>query len=311
MRLLTFNTDDGQHRLAALRDDQVIDLEVWAESAGITARARPLGMLGLIEMGEEGLQLARRAVESSSAELKSYGALVPYDTSRLLAPIPRPTKNIVCLGRNYAQHAAESMRAFGETPPAAARPAFPTYFTKAVTAVTAPFGDIRLDFSITEQYDWECELGFVIGRRGKDISRERAMNFVFGYTVVNDISARDVQKRHGDQYFKGKSLDGTCPLGPLIVTRDEISDPGALGLYTRVNDAQKQSSNTREMIFDIPAIIESLSQGMTLEPGDIIATGTPAGIGHAMTPPEYLRPGDVVECEVERVGAIRNRIVGE
>ena len=260
------------------------------------------------EMNVTGVQVV---LSLDPADLQKSGITLPLDLKTLLAPIPRPLKNIFCLGRNYAEHAAESRRAFGEAPPLEESPQYPTFFTKAPTAVAGPYADLALDFTTSTQYDWECELAFVIRKHGRNIGREEAMDYVFGYTMLNDITARDVQKRHGGQFFKGKSLDNSCPIGPWIVTRDEIEDPHNLRLVTRVNGIEKQNANTRDMIFDIPAIIESLSQGMTLEPGDIVATGTPAGIGHARTPAEYLRPGDVVECEIEKIGVIRNRIVGE
>jgi 2-keto-4-pentenoate hydratase/2-oxohepta-3-ene-1,7-dioic acid hydratase in catechol pathway len=183
------------------------------------------------------------------------------------------------------------------------------FFTKATTAVAGPHADIPFDANVSTQMDWEVELGVVIGKAGKNIPRDRAFEHVFGYTVINDVSARDIQNSHGGQFFKGKSLDGACPMGPWIVTRDEIPDPHALPLRCRVNGVVKQESNTSDFIFDIPALIEWLSKGMTLLPGDVIATGTPSGVGFARTPPEFLKPGDVVECEVEGIGTIRNRVV--
>jgi 2-keto-4-pentenoate hydratase/2-oxohepta-3-ene-1,7-dioic acid hydratase in catechol pathway len=214
----------------------------------------------------------------------------------------------MCLGRNYAEHRAESMRAWNEPPEPP--PPFPIFFTKAPTAVAPPYSDLAFDFSVSEQLDYEAEMGLVIGKRGKNIKRHEAMDFVAGYIVLNDISVRDVQKRHGNQYFKGKSFDNSCPFGPWIVTRDEVSDPAKLRVWARVNGIEKQNGFTGDMFTDVPGIVETLSLGMTLEPGDIIASGTPAGVGMARNPPEWLRPGDLVECEVEGIGAIRNRIVG-
>jgi 2-keto-4-pentenoate hydratase/2-oxohepta-3-ene-1,7-dioic acid hydratase in catechol pathway len=308
VRLLTFMSESGLPHVGALRDDKIVDISAWLGRQSRFDLASASGMLYLISAGQKGLDLARAALEAGDDELISTGALLPVDTAGLLAPIPRPTKNVFCLGRNYQEHAAESARAFGEAPPVA--PDFPTFFTKAPTAVTGPYDSIPYDASVSEMIDWECELALVIGRTGKNIRRDEALTYVFGYTVLNDISARDIQSRHGGQYFKGKSLDGACPMGPWIVTADEIGDPGDLQLWTRVNGVEKQHASTREMIFDVAATIESLSLGMTLEPGDIVATGTPAGIGHARTPPEYLRPGDVVECEVEKIGVIRNQVQG-
>jgi 2-keto-4-pentenoate hydratase/2-oxohepta-3-ene-1,7-dioic acid hydratase in catechol pathway len=223
---------------------------------------------------------------------------------KLLAPIPRPTKNIFCLGVNYSAHLEESNRAAGRD----LAPTVPVFFTKALTSIVAPGGPILFDEAVTVKYDWEAELGLVIGLGGRSISRERAMDHVFGYTCFNDVTGRDVQNLHV-QWFRGKSLDGTCPFGPWIVTADEIPDPHNLNIECRVNGVVKQSSNTSLFINDIPAMIYHLSNGLTLEPGDLISTGTPSGVGHARTPPEYLKPGDVVEVEVEHVGVLRNPVV--
>lgn len=229
---------------------------------------------------------------------------IPLAAVRLLAPIPRPRKNILCLGLNYADHAAESSAAHGRE---AAAPEHLVVFTKAVTSVTGPDADIPYDSAVTTQLDWEVELGVVIGLPGKRIAEDQAMNHVFGYTVINDLSARDLQFRH-KQYFLGKSLDGACPMGPCIVTADELPDPHSLDLRCWVNGQLKQQGNTRDQISPISATIAVLSRGMSLEPGDIISTGTPAGVGFARQPPEFLRPGDVVECEVAGIGRLRNRI---
>ncbi len=233
-------------------------------------------------------------------------ARIPLEGVSLLAPIPRPTKNIMCLGWNYSEHVRESADASGRE---AKLPEDPVVFTKNATSVTGPGAVVPYDAQVTRELDWEVELGVVIGRGGKGISKERALEHVFGYTVINDLSARDLQFRH-KQFFIGKSLDGACPMGPWIATADEISDPQDLGLRCRVNGKVKQDSNTRFMIFDVPTIIATLSKGMTLEPGDIIATGTPSGVGFARQPPEFLQPGDIVECEIDRIGAIGNRIRG-
>ncbi|MDQ5853363.1 MAG: fumarylacetoacetate hydrolase family protein [Chloroflexota bacterium] len=222
----------------------------------------------------------------------------------MLAPIPRPRKNVVCLGMNYAEHARESMRAKGLPEKL---PEYPVFFTKAVTSINDPDGPIPYDENITQQLDWEVELAFVLGTGGKNIRREDAMQHVWGYTIVNDVSARDLQNNH-QQFFKGKSLDGSCPMGPCIVTADEVPNPAELGLRLRVNSQTMQDSTVADLIFDIPTIIEVLSRGQTLEPGDIVATGTPSGVGMGRTPPEYLKVGDVVEAEIDRIGVLRNRV---
>ena len=232
---------------------------------------------------------------------------VPLTQTRLLAPIPRPRKNILCLGLNYADHAAESSAARGREISA---PDHMVVFTKAVTSVTGPTEDIPCDDAVTSQLDWEVELAVVIGLPGRHIPEDRAMDHVFGYTVINDLSARDLQFRH-KQYFLGKSLDHGCPMGPWIVTPDEIPDPQELDLRCWVNGQLKQQGNTRQQIFSVATTIATLSLGMTLEAGDVIATGTPAGVGFARNPPEFLRPGDLVECEVAGIGRLHNRIVRE
>ncbi len=229
---------------------------------------------------------------------------VPLNELLILPPIPRPSKNVICLGWNYSEHIKESAQASGRGDEL---PEYPVVFTKSPTAVIGSGGKVPYDKTVTEQLDWEVELGVIIGRLGKGISRSRALQHVVGYTIINDLSARDLQFRH-KQFFIGKSLDGSCPIGPWMVTADEIKDPHDLDLKCWVNGVIKQDSNTRYMIFDIPSIIETLSKGMTLEPGDIIATGTPSGVGFARQPPEFLRPGDTVECEIESIGKLNNTI---
>jgi 2-keto-4-pentenoate hydratase/2-oxohepta-3-ene-1,7-dioic acid hydratase in catechol pathway len=210
---------------------------------------------------------------------------------------------VLAIGRNYAKHAAEGARVRGgEVEP-------PTIFTKAITTIAAPNADVPIDPAVSEQIDWEVELGVVIGRRGVNIPKERAMDHVFGYTVVNDVSARDIQRGWGGQFFKGKSLDGSCPSGPWVVTKDEVLDPQRLRLVLRVNGAVKQDANTADMIYPVDALVSWLSVGMTLLPGALIATGTPEGVGFARQPPEFLRPGDVMETEVEGIGTLTNRMV--
>ncbi len=292
MRLATYRADGGP-RLGVVRDEQIIDAAALPGFEGVT------DMLTLIDQGADGLARLRDALaHASDAHLRQLGALHALADARLLAPIPRPRKNIFCLGQNYAEHALEH----GATPPTT-----PIFFTKAPTTVSSPGDPIVIDPAISDHIDWEVELAAIIGRAGKNIQAAQALDSIFGYTVVNDVTARDLQTRH-KQWFKGKSLDGYCPMGPWIVTADEIPDPHALGLRLRVNGVVKQESNTRLMIYNLPTIIETLSAGMTLEPGDIIATGTPAGIGDARNPPEYLQPGDLVEAEVDGIGTLRNPV---
>jgi 2-keto-4-pentenoate hydratase/2-oxohepta-3-ene-1,7-dioic acid hydratase in catechol pathway len=284
LRLVTFRADQ-EARIGVLRDGEVVEV------AGVS------DMLALIGAGDDGLGAAKVALESREARTH------PLESVELLAPLPRPNGNVIAIGRNYRAHAEESARAAGR----AVDP--PTVFTKAATSVTGPYADIPVDPSITTQVDWEVELGVVIGRAGANIARERALDHVFGYVVVNDVSARDIQFGWGGQFFKGKSLDGFCPFGPWIVTRDEVGDPQSLRLLMRVNGETKQDGNTRDMIYPVDTILEWVSKGMTLPAGTVIATGTPDGVGFARTPPEFVRAGDVMEAEVEGIGTLRNRVV--
>ncbi len=222
------------------------------------------------------------------------------------APLPEPRRNIMCLGLNYADHAAESQ---GTSVAQAELPADPIVFTKATTSVTGPDTTIPVDPRATKRLDWEVELAVVIGRRGRFIEAEHAREHVFGYTVINDLSARDRQKRH-KQFFIGKSMDASCPMGPSIVTADAIADPHGLAIRSWVNGTRKQESNTSRLIFGIDAIIAELSSVMTLLPDDVLATGTPAGVGFAREPREFLAPGDRVTCEVEGIGRLSNAIGG-
>jgi len=281
LKLLTFRTPSGS-RLGVLRgEDEVVEL------------VEPAGMLDVLDAGADGLALAGKAA----------GKVHRLAEVDLAAPLTNPRGNVVAIGRNYQAHAEESARAAGK----AVDP--PTVFTKAVTSVAGPYDDVVIDPAVTSQVDWEVELGVVIGRSGINIPRAQALDHVFGYIVVNDVSARDVQFGWGGQFFKGKSLDGFCPIGPWIVTRDELPDTTALRLLLRVNGEVKQDSSTSDMIYPVDTIIEWVSRGMTLPAGTIIATGTPEGVGFARTPPEFLKPGDVVEAEVEGIGTLRNRFV--
>jgi 2-keto-4-pentenoate hydratase/2-oxohepta-3-ene-1,7-dioic acid hydratase in catechol pathway len=222
---------------------------------------------------------------------------------RLCAPLV-PQKNVFCVGRNYLEHAKEGARVSGKE---LKLPDVPTFFTKAPTAVADPDTTLSFSSKISKEYDWEGELAIVIGTQGKDIDEASALDYVFGYTCLNDLTARDLQRAHL-QWFKGKSLDQSCPIGPWIVTPDDIGDPQQLKIQTRINGQTKQSASTSSMIFSVARIIAELSKGMTLEPGDIIATGTPEGVGFARTPPEFFKDGDTVEIEIEKIGTLRNTI---
>jgi 2-keto-4-pentenoate hydratase/2-oxohepta-3-ene-1,7-dioic acid hydratase in catechol pathway len=304
MRYVTFSTpDDPVARLGVLAGDHVVGLQAVAAAVG--ADEPPATLLDLIRSGPAVWRQTADMVTAWRPEgLKAPGYHNPRDI-RWHAPIPRPLKNVFCVGRNFVGHAEEAARARGV---AVKLPDVPLYFTKAPTTVIGPYDEEPWHQSATQQVDWEAELAVVIGMTGCNIRRDEALGHVFGYTVLNDVTARDLQDRHG-QFFKGKSLDGSCPMGPSVVTADEFGDPHAKEITLRVNGVIKQQGNTRDMIFRINALIESLSHGLTLEPGDIIATGTPDGVGFARTPPEFLHHGDVMETEVEGIGTMRNRII--
>jgi len=254
-------------------------------------------MISLIEGGSKNLSSIKKILKGKSKP-------IPLSSVHVLAPIPRPRKNVFCVGWNYLEHFEEGAKARA---PGVELPKHPTFFTKQPLAVNGPYDRIPLHAGVTEKVDWEVELGVIIGKGGINIKEADAMKHVFGYTVVNDVTWRDIQRRHGGQWHKGKSLDGTCPMGPCIVTADSLKWD-ELQVTCRVNGAVKQDSNTRHMYFKLPRLIADLSAGMTLEPGDVISTGTPEGVGYARTPPEYLEPGDLLETEVEGIGVLRNPI---
>jgi 2-keto-4-pentenoate hydratase/2-oxohepta-3-ene-1,7-dioic acid hydratase in catechol pathway len=284
--------------LAATGKD-LIDLAARAKAAGATLPFDGTSMQSLIDAGPAGLA----AVVSLVTHKAATGT--PLAGVHLCAPLPRLLRNVYCVGWNYLDHFNEGA-AHRKT--AVDLPEHPAFFTKASNSINGPYDPIPFNAAVSEKIDWECELGLVIGKRGRNIPEAQAMSYVFGYTVINDVTARDMQRYHGNQWFKGKSLDGSCPMGPGIVTADSIA-PEALDLWTRVNGVVKQESNTRHLFFKLPRLIAELSLGLTLEPGDVISTGTPQGVGYARTPPEFLKPGDVLETEVAGVGVLRNPIV--
>ena len=279
--------DGAEHPGLMLDGDRIVDLSPVAGS-----------LIEIIAAGDEAVKAAARLAQG--------GKTLAAADVRLLAPIPRPRKNVFCVGRNYVEHVAEGARAMGTEQKL---PEVPQFFTKAPTTVNAPGAPVRLDPGLTRLLDYEVELAVVIGKAGRDIRKADAYAHVFGYTVANDVTARDLQRRH-EQWFKGKSLDTSLPLGPWIVDAAEIGDPTTLELSLTVNGQERQRAKASQMIFDIPAIIESLSAGLTLEPGDVIATGTPSGVGFAMTPPQALKDGDIVVARIDRIGELVSPIKG-
>jgi 2-keto-4-pentenoate hydratase/2-oxohepta-3-ene-1,7-dioic acid hydratase in catechol pathway len=309
MKLVSFSTHTlPTPHLGIVRDDEVLDVDLAGRALQLSVPDQMLALIDNYAHYKDALAtILSKAINRRFSDVKTFsdvGATHLLSEVQLAAPIPQPRKNIMCLAVNYKEHAQETAGVRGHS---GETPAYPVFFTKATTTINGPYGEIVIDPSVSSEIDWEVELGVIIGKTGKNIRAEDALSYVFGYTVVNDITARDLQTRH-KQFFKGKSLDGSCPMGPWIITADEIADPHNLALSLRVNGVTKQDSNTSLMIFSINQSIAVLSAGMTLEAGDIIATGTPSGVGFSRTPPEFLVPGDVVEAEVEGVGFIRNRV---
>jgi 2-keto-4-pentenoate hydratase/2-oxohepta-3-ene-1,7-dioic acid hydratase in catechol pathway len=283
----------------------------------IAGRAEP----GLVSPDGQGFAPARAFVAGFTGDLVDLIARGPAPAPvgsvawqslaglPLLAPIPAPRRNVFCVGKNYHEHAAEfadsgfdTSAAKGET-----APEFPVVFTKPPSSVVADGAAVLAFAELTQQLDYEAELAVVIGRPGRGISRADALAHVWGYTIVNDITARDLQQRHR-QWFLGKSMDSFCPMGPWIVTADEVGDPAILDVRCWVNGELRQQANTRDLIFDIPTIIATISAGITLLPGDIIATGTPAGVGIGFKPPKFLRPGDVMKIAIDKLGTLTNTV---
>jgi 2-keto-4-pentenoate hydratase/2-oxohepta-3-ene-1,7-dioic acid hydratase in catechol pathway len=281
-------------------DGQVLDVAAASQQAGIHLDAS--SVLALIRGGSASLH-ALRELEARAGTLRS--SLLSGSSVQLLAPLVPLARNAFCVGRNYLDHVKEGHAVRGTE---ARLPEAPQFFTKATHALNSPAGDIRYDTTLTQLLDYEVELAVVIGTGGRDIAHDRALSHIFGYCVANDFTARDLQKRH-DQWFKGKSLDSTLPLGPWIIDAEEIGDPTTLELTLSVNGEERQRAKVSQMIFDLPTIISTLSAGLTLEAGDVICTGTPAGVGFAMKPPRPLQADDVVVARIDRIGELRNRVV--
>ncbi|MGI8386148.1 fumarylacetoacetate hydrolase family protein [Robertmurraya sp. P23] len=255
-------------------------------------------MVECIAKGDEFLQEINEKIQAASEE--EYFLL---EEVTLLSPITKPPKNILCVGKNYVDHAIE-MGSKDDIPE------HMMVFTKAPTTIIGPNDQIENHLSITKQLDYEGELAIVIGKKGRNIQKEDALDFVFGYTIVNDITARDLQAKH-KQFFLGKSLDTSCPMGPFLVYKESLSNPNQLHIETKVSGEIRQSSNTKHFIFSVEEMISTLSLGMTLEPGDVIATGTPAGVGKGFHPPRFLKPGDQIEITIEGIGTLTNNVSEE
>ena len=311
MRFVTF-TLKKQNRVGLMAPgDLIIDLaEVNRRYLKGGSPSYLTTMQAFIEGGAKALGAAKRAARYVGAQspeglkrLGTVGAIVKLGRAKIISPIPWPRKNVILLGVNYKEHVEEGARARSLE---LKYPEAPVFFTKPATSVIGHLGKV-VHHRATEKLDYEIELAVIIGKKGRDIPKEKVYDYIFGYTICLDMTARDLQRRHG-QWFKGKSLDTLCPLGPWIVHKSALPNPQALRLICRVNGEVMQDDNTSNMIFDIPTTIESLSSGMTLEPGEIISTGTPSGVGFARVPPFFLKPGDKVEGEIEGIGVLQVEI---
>jgi 2-keto-4-pentenoate hydratase/2-oxohepta-3-ene-1,7-dioic acid hydratase in catechol pathway len=300
MKLLTYTLkENNEPRLGFIHNNQIIDMEDFGEISNFPL---PDNMLDLIDMRIEIVEeLNDMVAETEPAFFKEIA--YEMDEVTFLAPIPKPRKNIIGIGLNYTEHVAESARTLDTT---GKLPQKPIIFSKPPTTVTATNTNVLKNNKLTQQLDWECELAVVIGKKGKYVPKTEAMDYVFGYTVINDISARDC-RREG-QWIVSKGQDTFAPMGPILVTKDEIKNPHNLNLSLKVNGVEKQNSNTKYMLFNINDLIEDLSTVFTIEPGDIIATGTPAGVGAGRNPQEWLHDGDVIEATVEGIGTIVNTV---
>ncbi|HCB1500558.1 TPA: fumarylacetoacetate hydrolase family protein [Klebsiella michiganensis] len=301
MRLITYRSNvNAASRLGAIVGDYVVDLAKLAQHSG---QSLPDNMLDFIDLGPSAVTSGTELLHACEGKWP-VGCAQPLVNVKVLAPIPRPRKNIFGIGLNYVEHVAESSRTLDTSKDL---PKEPVIFSKPPTSVIGPDDAIEHNAKITQQLDWEVELAVIIGSRAKRVSETQALNYVFGYSLMIDMSARDC--RRAGQWIYSKGQDTYAPFGPCIVTADEIPDPHNLNLSLRVNGVTKQSSNTRHMLFKVPTLIADISKGITLEPGDIIATGTPEGVGAGRSPQEWVWPGDVIDAEVEFIGKLRHPVV--
>lgn len=291
MRLITFCRAEGYPEIGILDDDKVVPLNA---DGGL-----PTTMVDLVALGADGLQRAHA--------LQSTAPRIAVDSVRLLAPI-RPHNNVMCVGKNYHEHAKEFAGSGFDASQKQVVPDHPVIFTKALSSLTNPGEPVCVSDDPTATSDYEGELAVVIGPGGHRIAAADAFDHVYGYTIVNDVTIRDLQKQHV-QFFIGKSAATYCPMGPVLVTADAIDDAVALRLQTRINGELRQDAAVAELIFDIPTLIEAISAAVQLEPGDVIATGTPAGVGIGLDPPRFLSPGDLMEVTIDGIGTLSNPVV--
>lgn len=307
MKLISFRYD-GNTRIGAIEDGQIVDLNLayraLLESEGVI-RARqiaeayvPANMVEFLQGGEQSIDLARKAVDFAvgNGNASSYRLIHRESDVKIEAPVTNPGK-MICVGHNYREHILEMSR---ELPP------FPVIFAKFANTIIGPQDDIPF-YPVSKQLDYEAEFAFVIGRRARNVSLQDALDYVAGYTIVNDVTYRDIQRRTL-QWLQGKTVEGSAPMGPWLITADEIADPSGRDIRLTVNGEERQHSNTANLVFTVPYLVEFLSSLMTLEPGDVILTGTPGGVGVARNPEVFLKDGDIVRIEIEGIGVLENRV---
>lgn len=297
MKLLSFKLDEQvKFGPKVKREDAVWDVLKIQQELNVLP-SFPTTIIEGISLGFDFVEQIRKLVEAAQKSERVSEFKYEYGQFEWLSPIPRTPKNILCIGKNYDAHAKEMG--------ASHAPENLMVFTKSPTAIAPDESTLSVHADHTNELDYEGELAIVIGKRGSNIPKAMAYDYVFGYTIANDLSARDVQYRHG-QFFLGKSLDGTCPMGPYLVSKDEIPDPQNLTIVTKVNDEIRQNGHTKDMMFTVEDIISIVSKYVTLEPGDVILTGTPDGVGKGMNPPQYLKAGDTVKISIQGIGTLAN-----
>ena len=299
MRLLSYKHRNDKIKLGIETEQGILDMQAVGKAVGEEV---PRSMLEMIDRGLDYAIALDQKIKKANASVLAM-CKEAADEIKICAPIPRPRKNIVGIGLNYTEHVAESARSLDTSNEL---PQQPVIFSKPPTAVIGTGDYILHDPKLTQQLDWECELAVIIGKHGKYVAKDKALDYVFGYTVINDVSARDC--RRSGQWIVSKGQDSFAPMGPVIVTADEIKDPHNLNIRLTKNGVEKQNGNTKYMLFNVNDLIEDISTVFTLEPGDIIATGTPAGVGAGRTPQEWMVAGDVIESTVEGIGTIVNTV---
>ena len=300
MKLLSFKVNEQVKFGPKVKKEEAVWDVVEIQKQLNVLKDFPETIIDGIAHGYEFVEQVRKLVEAAQKHEDGAKFKLAYSNIEWLSPVPRTPKNIMCVGKNYNDHAVEMG--------AEKAPEDMVVFTKSPTAIASDESTLSVHAEFTDSLDYEGELAIVIGKQGKNIPKAMAYDYVFGYTIANDITARDLQEKH-KQYFLGKSLEGSCPMGPYLVTKDEIPDPHTLTIVTKVNGEVRQNGSTKDMMFTVSDIIEIISKYVTLEPGDVILTGTPAGVGKAMNPPKFLKAGDEVKVSIEGIGTLANRFV--